>query len=82
MPRYEYKTTFVELPSDRKWYEIAPTIDPHSLVASGQFKEHLNQMGSDGWRLVTVEALNIPTESTSTIAFTKGYYFFWERILA
>ncbi|MBN8589004.1 MAG: hypothetical protein J0L94_11870 [Rhodothermia bacterium] len=80
MTKYLYKTTFVEIPSDKKWYESAPRIDPHSLVRSGYFKDHLNDMGAEGWRLVTVEALNAAEATSMTpYSMTKGYYFFWMK---
>lgn len=79
MPTYLYKTTFVEIPADKKWN--GPKTNPHELVSSGAFKEHLNEMGAEGWRLISVEALNVAETSSMGYAFsfTKGYFFFWMK---
>ena len=80
MTRYEYQTSFVELPSDKKWYETIAKTNPHELIASGTFREHLNEMGAQGWRIAQVEPLVMPG-SGGMATETKGYFIFWERVL-
>jgi hypothetical protein len=78
MKKYQYHSSFVEIPTETKWYGTSKT-DPHALVQSGYFKDHLNEMGNEGWRLAQIEPLVAPISTNAYSSTTVGYYLFWEK---
>lgn len=95
-PQFEYKTSFIPVAYEREkrglWIfqqdalPISPA--PGSLYADPQYQAHLNDMGKEGWELVSVQDLLrgvYQYKEGSNKAFglgyslTAGYFLFWKR---
>jgi hypothetical protein len=62
--------------------------DPASLWSHPDFEGHFQQMGQQGWELVSVQPLlqgqyrssaSLNTSRGLGFSITAGYYFFWKR---
>ena len=58
---------------------------PESLWGTPEYQQYFEQMGGQGWELVSVTPLlggeyDVEYGSYSiALPYTKGYYFFWKR---
>ena len=97
MPIYEHTTTYVPVQYrvERQGFWLFKRDSPlplqplaESLCQAPEYESQLNEMGAQGWELVSVQSLlrgihHIPQGQGGTVAvsypLTAGFYFFWKR---
>jgi hypothetical protein len=98
MHTYEHTTTYVpvQYTIDKTGFWVfkrnspLPSLPvPESLLTADEYQKEMNEMGGQGWELVSVQSLlrgvhHVPHGNTATGAvvsypLTAGFYFFWKR---
>ena len=101
MIRYEHKTTYVKLiykeKKEIKFWKFTikskyPSLDPEpeSLCENDEYNRMLNDMGNEGWELVSTQSVTkrftgkineeVMRSPTVDYILIDGYLMFWKRV--
>lgn len=90
--RFEYHTSFIEMHYLEKEVgflnKVKTTPDIEGFLSNPEVSDGMNQMGSEGWELVSVQPVlkgSVQDKLFRNVEYgfskTYGYFMFWKRCL-
>jgi len=93
MVKYRYKTTFFPIEYAERWNQHDELLTPKmakidSLIGNERYENMLEEMGEQGWELVSVQSVLRGEYDYDRISeggygygysLTDGYMFFWKK---